>query len=137
MTPSCNLLKHNLFKQNITDFFKSFPQSDREAIKKQLISTVNKIKTNPLSCARIKEIKNEGLKGRIRKAYVGGNKRYRLYFIYYRDDKDKEIIIPFYLSMQKRADINYNKEMIVFLEKLANKVAEDLKNNNHSAFENL
>jgi len=128
---SYNLLIHKSFYNQVNQFLNSLHQAEKNKLLKQLRTALNRIKKAPLSCARLREIKDDELRGKIRKVYIGGNKGYRLFFIFY---EKKNIIIPFFISKQRRDHITYNETMLNMLEQSAIEMFNDFINKNYDSF---
>ena len=132
MNQSYNLLKHRTFSSCIKKFLDSFPDSEKEKAKKQLIVALQKIIASPTECKPLQDLSNPKLHGIVRRTYVGGNQNRRLIFIF---PHRQNHIIPFYISDEKRADFDYD-EHIKEIETIAEEISQDYSRKNYAAFEN-
>lgn len=130
MTPSCNLLIHLTFRDQIKAVINSYPSTKKSQIERQITTTLCEIKANPTYGARLRYITNEKLKGAIRKTYVGGREGHRLIYIY---NPQKSLIIPVHLTSELRRDIDYRKTL---WEQITDEIYNDYINKKHNKFVN-
>jgi len=130
LTNSFNLLIPKSFEEQCIQAIKQYPTSKKQKIIKQIDTALAKIRSDPCSGKMMREIANPRLRGAIRRIYVGGNEGHRLIYIYL---PKKPYIIPVFLSLEIRANLNYNK---VSWKEIANDIYEDFTNKRYDNFIN-
>lgn len=130
MTNSFNLLIHKSFKEQSIQVIKQYPKSKKQKIIKQINTALTKIISDPCSGKMMSKIANPRLRGAVRRIYVGGNEGHRLIYIYL---AKKYYIIPVFLSLEIRANLNYNK---VAWKEIANDIYEDFTKKRYENFIN-
>jgi hypothetical protein len=130
LDPAYKILTHKIIEDQIRNFIASHNKSEQESIKKQIITTYRKLKSDPTGPSNVPfhENRNPAFIGKIRKIYIGGKERYRLLNICL---PEKKIILPLYFSASMRRDFDYDK--VNWLE-IAEEIYKDFVKENLDKF---
>ena len=133
MNQQYSLLLHLNFQREMADFLGQFNESAKPLAKQQLATALDKIRSNPFSEKALREISSKKLQGLIRRIHVGGPGRYRLFYL---SPPNCTLIIPFYISKERRSDFRYDSRTIEEIENAALPIFSDFVKNNHAQFKN-
>lgn len=128
MTQSCELLVHLIFKDQINSVKSSYPSSKQSQIERQITTVLFKIKDSPNSGKMMRDVKNEELRGVIRRTYVGGPEGHRFIYIY---NGPKNIVLPVLISKEVKRDFDYEK---VAWEQIAEEIYNDFIKKKYDKF---
>jgi len=128
LPPSCELLAHLIFRDQIKKVIRSYPPAKKGQIARQITTVLNKIKDSPNVGKMMRDLKNEDLKGVIRRTYVGGPERHRFIYIY---NGPKNLVLPVFLSKEPKRDFDYDK---VPWEEIAEEIYNDFINKKYNKF---
>ena len=125
MPNSFKFLAHEIFKENIEDFFEKHP-----AFRKSLITNLEKARSNPFSGKAMHSLPKK-LRQKVFRLWIGDANDFR--FIYY-VERQILFIVGIYLTLESRSNFSYDKSD--WLERLGT-IVVDLENENYNKFEIL
>jgi len=124
LAPWYKFLVHRTFQEQIDSFLEM-----NASVWGSFIDQCRKACADPFNTGKpLARVGHPALRGRIKRLWVGGPGRHRFIFIV---EKSKQIILPVYLSLQLRKDIDYDK---IPWEEYADKIYNDFVKGNTEAF---
>ena len=124
MTLPYRLLVHHIFQEQMDAFIEACASHWGS-----FIDQCRKACADPFRVGKpLERVGHQALIGRIRRLWVGGPGGHRFIFIV---NKAKEIILPVYLSLESRKDIDYDS---IPWEEYANAIYDDFVKGNMEAF---
>lgn len=123
-TISYRFIAHREFRKQHEAFVKDNPR-----LVNALVTQYKKAMVNPAVGKAMRSIPLEELRGRVRRLYVGGKKKYRFVYFFF---AERQVVLAAWISPMPRTKLDYDK--LEWLE-TAEEYCTDLIEGNVEAFE--